>query len=865
MLRCRLRQVLSVIPQNYLRLCRVAPAPHIHRQHQHNGPIGTTTEDNQYVRDRGSWQLPSANPSSKLSGAGWSLGEKGNDASSSRPYQSKSIIFPQQKVFEQLEEDGEDTAIPAAGETSERLRQIRSILQSKITPNNGPDDHLISPTTVAAETAGTAGTVEAKESPRKAYTERRKLTERATTTRRKATRTKGWARSWSLRIVRVKRRSAPSSEWNTRLHRRPYLEAAVPFNIHKQQEQGDLGKRFWHLALCRTILLLKGGCGGRVTTEKIWGFAADTLGLPRDSISLPRQLRAQVDQMVEPDVEEIRHCQLRLLHKVVDRPESAIQVMNSPSFLHHNIFVRECLSLSAARLFHRPQEHMAKASGDVYRAFSKFHTLWNERNPTSEVSQMLIYSLVRHCNNKAVTKMYTMLSGTNAALYHETKMKFLSRFAKDGLIKPALHLLDHLTPKELHMDRMQSCFAELLRTSANIDNIYAFQSNLLTKLLEKGVKPNLRLHNVAILNAIQAGDFETGWSIFHLMRENEVHPDHQTFNMLLARPDSFAEIDVVLEEARSSGLDPKEPILATAALVARYRCLQREAHLQFARDESPLEVILPYYQQSFSTQPLEDLGILLCSSHELSKIADRQNPTIEALGLMIRLYLCGNPDMSDVERVYQTYQRLVQERNPTIYPLAWTTGVSDAFILKFGFSWANLPHCLEVFRDIESPPPPIAGSPDVSSTQYIQYANLKSAATTARNQRIAPPSLWTWTVLIRSMLRHGRADAAEKLLEAMRSQTKFKPDQALWNDLISGYAKLRNSQRVLLTILEMEGDGLWGDDNTIKAVGKLDQSERAKILKALDAGRRAHQALEDKVTGDDSDGWAYGNPSIKGL
>ncbi|KAG6039682.1 hypothetical protein E4U41_002253 [Claviceps citrina] len=102
-----------------------------------------------------------------------------------------------------------------------------------------------------------------------------------------------------------------------------------------------------------------------------------------------------------------------------------------------------------------------------------------------------------------------------------------------------------------------------------------------------------------------------------------------------------------------------------------------------------------------------------------------------------------------------------------------------------------------------------------------------------------PPTIMTFTILLRGLMNSRHRPLAEHLLQVMREQD-VSPNLVTWNTVISGYAHMQDIRRTVDTLQDMEATGLRPDMYTFKAFGRLkDQATALNIMdRMIDANRQ---------------------------
>ena len=468
------------------------------------------------------------------------------------------------------------------------------------------------------------------------------------------------------------------------------------------------------------------------------------------------------------------------------------------------------------------QGHMIKS---LYSSILNFISTYSSISGTSSISQRTIFLLSKFCSVAQLISLWACLREHNVGVHLNTKMQLISRFLDYGMVEAALNMLHGLDRTELALNQVQSVCVRLLRLYLDVDNIYAVRSSMLAQMLMLGLRPNMHLYNVILLNAMEAGDQQMGWSIYRIAKDHGLKPDAYTYAILLKGADDKASLEAIWRDAYNDGIDiKKNPRLATEYFYAVYLAEQNgPQNWSFA-------ALLSRYQDFFKISSLYDLGIPVATT-DVSQDEDigKLDPPPPALGIMILFYLRQFPGNNRISGIYDNYRRLVRDRHVVIAPLAQTTHTANAFLMALGRNSETLHLCPAVLEHMMSSKTPDDGEAFDNQPKANPQQNQEPAP------RIARPDVQTWSILLAAFLRHGQTTAAEKVLSMMRSRKEW-PNQVTWNTLVSGYSRLQNADAAVNSLRQMVKEGFQPDDRTLDGLGNL--VDRKKLIEAFQRASR---------------------------
>lgn len=468
--------------------------------------------------------------------------------------------------------------------------------------------------------------------------------------------------------------------------------------------------------------------------------------------------------------------------------------------------VSDCLEFLARHYLFAVSNPNPLALDAIWLLTCRFIDGASNQDENFPVSQHLVHLAVQHSDDARVLSFYGLLALNKAILHVNTMRKFLDRFLDMGRINLSMKVLGTIasTNFDLSADRIQVACIKLLRARFDTQKEYTARSNILTQILEMGIKPKVPMFNAILLNSGEGGDFASAWQMYGLAKENALIPDSITYGVLLKGAilsGDFSKLEMVIREIQTNGKVLQDLRLVSDVLNA--------ISLVSPRDE--FGSMLEFYKQHCDLRPLQELS--LCGEETKAPPgADCHGvwPTSYILTRMILAYVRLHQGSHGLLNNYNLYYLHVQENHPLIAPLAQADVVANAFVLAFGTKLDTLQHCTTVVRHML----------EFSSPNFATFDSVPYMAPTVR----------TWSVLVAAYFRNRQPRAAKKVLDMMRERG-IQGDKVTWNTLVSGYAGLQDVSAAVDAVKRMEAAGFEVDAYTAKGLGKL--WIRDRLRKAL--------------------------------
>lgn len=474
--------------------------------------------------------------------------------------------------------------------------------------------------------------------------------------------------------------------------------------------------------------------------------------------------------------------------------------------------ISDCLNFLAHHFLSKVSKPHPKAVDAIWFLTCKFIDGASDQEQSFPVPQQLVYLLIQHSDDIRVLSFYGRLGLNKAVLHVNTMLQFLDRFLDIGRINLSMKLLGTIanTNFDLSSNQIQMACVKLLRARFDTREEYYIRSNVLTQILEMGIRPKVHMFNAILLNAGEGGDFASAWQMYGLAKENALLPNSITYGVLLKGAKlsgNSSNLEMVIHEIQSN-----KKVLQDLRLVGD---VLNAIALTSPGDE--FHAMLEFYKQHCDLRPLQDLS--LCGE-EIKAPPGATGcgfwPDGYILTHMILAYVNRHQGSLGLIHNYNLYHQHVKENHPLIAPLAQKDIVANAFIMAFGKQPRTLQHCTTVVKHMLE-----FSSPKFSTSNSVQHA---------------APTVQTWSILVAAYFRHSQRRAAEKVVDMMRERG-IQRDRVIWNTLVSGYLLLQEVNAAVDTVKQMEAAGFEGDAYTTKGLSYVRKfSLRDRLRKALERG-----------------------------
>jgi pentatricopeptide repeat protein len=483
----------------------------------------------------------------------------------------------------------------------------------------------------------------------------------------------------------------------------------------------------------------------------------------------------------------------------------------------------DCLAALATHLLKFAYPPRVQDVDAIYQLACDYAEAASRTQTCRPLRQFIIYQILDYCSTEQRRSLFRTFLTYNMPLSSQTLLQFAEKFTDEGEALIGLEILRSAVNAGAEMSSyaVQSSCVKILRTRPEAGDWIRMQSDLLSQILQMGIKPNTILWTCIMQNAIDAGDYEEAWRWYDMGVADGLKPSQITFSVLLQmakRGHAKDSLDRITEEAAKEGVLPNDLWLIFDVLHAIY--LSERSKLVLG-PERTFDAMLLFYGQCCDLGPLRNMGLRL-EAHliDIERGHDLPMPSSRVVGLMLLGYLSQfgkHGDPSVLVPLYSRYRDLVEANDPIIGPLGSTDYVSNAFVKAFGMRSDGLSHCTLVVKNMLTRTTPVLLASELSRN--------------VNPDQTGKPTVQTWNILLSSYIRHRRTEAAEKIVSMMQTRD-IKPDACTWNNVIAGYVKTQDVENVVFASRKMRDTGVEYNEFTIQALRRL--VDKTRYLKAME-------------------------------
>ena len=465
--------------------------------------------------------------------------------------------------------------------------------------------------------------------------------------------------------------------------------------------------------------------------------------------------------------------------------------------------VEDCLKVVARHFLYKVSNPSPMAMDAIWLLTRRFIEGASGQDQRFPISQDLVYLVLQNSDDSRVLSLYELLGLNNVVLHVNTMLKFLDRFLDMGKVNLSIKVLEIIvkTDFDTSEDRVQMACVKLLRARFDTREEYIIRSNILTQILEMGIRPNVAMFNTILLNAGEGGDFPNAWQMYSLAKENSIVPDPITYGVLLKGA-------VISGDPSNLGMVLRE-IQTNKNLLTNLRLLSDVLNaVSLISPGDEFGAMLDVYKHHCDLRPFQELS--MCGDETKtppSTTCHRVWPTSFILTRMILAYNKLHQGSLGLIHNYNLYYQHVKENHPLIAPLAQNDIVANSFVLAFGQDSRTLQHCTTVIRHML----------ELSSPNFLASGSIPYAA----------PTTQTWSILVAAYFRHHQRRAAEKVLDMMRERGIHR-DIVTWNTVIMGYARVQDVYAAVDAVEGMKAAGFEVDSFTVKGLRHLRTEDRLR-------------------------------------
>ena len=480
---------------------------------------------------------------------------------------------------------------------------------------------------------------------------------------------------------------------------------------------------------------------------------------------------------------------------------------------------------------------------DVYTPACKGEALLSPRS---------LSVLVQNANDDQLEGLAAGLLSSGSSL-HMVQLRLLSlAFAASGNFERARDMLAHMATVgggDRHTKHIHTTVActKILEAATVMGLDYRSRTNLVTFMLEIGVKPDGLMRDVIILSAAMAGDQDTAWQTFEMSVNQGLQPSATTYAYLIPKEMRQTDLQIVSRvhrRAMDDGVLHKSVALGTSLVQSVSTALMPRGHAQ------RYKYMMMMYRDLFDIKPLQDVGILPATGEATSQM----KPSRQVLEAVLSAWIAAAEDPALVKRVYESWISHAENGTSRIAITAENNLVINTFVLKFG-ELGDLEMSQKIMLKMLAPRP-------------VRWSHLDAV----RDGTSMPKSKteWmlnqsdevTWNAFLTALLHNRRTDAVWKVYNTMKA-LRITPNEYTYSMLLDHFARSQDMDNVVYTLHLRRTAGFELDERADKALAAVNDPGRLKAAissMTVDLGERRilQKGLHDKPDSFDalSDGQA---------
>lgn len=416
--------------------------------------------------------------------------------------------------------------------------------------------------------------------------------------------------------------------------------------------------------------------------------------------------------------------------------------------------------------------------------------------------------LMPHCSHEQINGLYRAIKVNHVKVDWNTFLHFATRFARSAHFEQALDAILEAKNADAVLDSFafRSNCATLLRNSIRQPAGLRVCLRIVDNLVKIGLALNNQLCNIVMLNAVEAGDLKTAFSIYNSLVEHGLEADSYTYAILLkgckSAVDDAEQLNAIIRDAIQHVNVTGQPVVATEIL----HCLA--LHHKKHNPERAFEILAEAFEQLFDSTPLEQLEMVPVRLRPIGEpMQEKMQPSRQAMGIVLAMFLdqqyAHHRSAIPGYELYKRFRALVHLQAEPFASMVETDHISNAFLMSFIKTRKGLLYAAEVIKDMQR------SSPDSKVEQ-------------------CKPTQQSWSIFLHGFTSHGQLKLAEQVLNYMRSKG-IEPNKVTWNTLMVGYASAQDMEGTLDVLRRMELDSLTWDEWTVNGLRKFQDQDRLRL------------------------------------
>ena len=454
--------------------------------------------------------------------------------------------------------------------------------------------------------------------------------------------------------------------------------------------------------------------------------------------------------------------------------------------------------------------------------------MYRPRAPPLQLRDSQVRLLLPYLSVDQTLQLLSVIRTNHVYVHGQTLLHIASHLARSGALRESMECLLEAPEQGVNKDKnaFLSVCATILRQTKDQPEGLRICLTIIQNLVNIGVRINVQLCNIVILNAVEAGDLSTAFSVYHSLVDHGLQADTYTYAIILKGcKKAFKDTETLHSTIQSTvrGTDlTRQPTVAAEVLHCLYLF-----HFGSATPSAAWSNLKVAYRQMFDTKPLEALGIISPTTSRVTTQPLRQ-PPLAAIGIMLSAWLrttsIWSPNMHF--EVYAKFRQLAKSREAPFPQLAKTDYIFNVFLKTFCSKSNGLPYAADIIRDMQSSEGTSTLSLSVDDAKKVQFgegdtqSHIDPDFVSDVPPSLCQPTVRSWSILLKGFTKAKKMDLAEQVLAYMRAKG-IEPNLVTWNSLFDGYAGLRNPEGALTVYKRMEREGFGPDEYTEGAARKI--------------------------------------------
>ncbi|GAB7342106.1 hypothetical protein MBLNU457_g0378t1 [Dothideomycetes sp. NU457] len=449
--------------------------------------------------------------------------------------------------------------------------------------------------------------------------------------------------------------------------------------------------------------------------------------------------------------------------------------------------------------------------------------------PSLQLRESQVRLLLPFISVDQILQLLAVIKTNHVYVHGQTLLHMSSHLARSGALRESMECLLEAPEYGTKTDdkAFLSVCATILRRTSDQPEGLRICLTIIQNLVNIGVRINVQLCNIVILNAVEAGDLSTAFSVYHSLVDHGLQADAYTYAIILKGcKKAFKDTETLHATIQSTvrGTDlTKETTVASEVLHCLYL-------FHFGTNPSSAwPNISIAYRQMFDTKPLETLGILTPTTWRATTQVLGQ-PSLAAIGIMLSAWLRSTSrQKTQLFQVYDKFRTLARSGETPFAEMAKTDHIFNLFLKIFCNSGSMLPLAADVIRDMQSSTKATAPTQsherlEINTSEETDILdgpqNDAVDSPTEPTATFCKPTVRSWSILLKGFTKSRKMDLAEQVLAYMRKQG-IEPNLVTWNSLFDGYAGMRNPDGALTAYRRMEQAGFAADEYTETSARKV--------------------------------------------